>query len=73
MEIYDAYLRGDCWGYRTYMYGQEMDSCWGFLGDIDDIKKDISSCLADGWNQLVDKLELRWQSTKEYLYDTTVA
>ena len=55
------------------MYGHEMDSCWGFLGDIDDIKKDISSCLADGWNQLVDKLELRYQSVKEYLYDATVA
>lgn len=73
VEAYDAYLRGDCWGYRTFMYGQEMDSCWGFLGDIDAIKKDISSCLADGWKQLVDKLEPRYQSAKEYLYDATVA
>ena len=73
VEAYDAVLRGDCWGYRTYIYSQEMDSCWGFLGDIDDIKKDISSCLADGWNQLVDKLEPRYQSVKEYLYDATVA
>jgi len=73
VEAYDAYLCGDCWGYRTFMYGHEMDSCWGFLGDIDAIKKDISSCLADGWKQLVDKLEPRYQSVKEYLYDATVA
>ena len=73
VEAYDAYLRGDCWGYRTFMYGHEMDSCWGFLGDIDTVKPDIASCLADGWNQLVDKLELRWQSAKEYLCDATVA
>ena len=72
-ETYDAYLRGDCWGYRTYMYGQEMDSCWGFLGGIDEVKPVIASCLADGWKQLVDKLEPRYQNVKEYLYDVTVA
>jgi len=57
----------------SFMYGQEMDSCWGFLGDIDTVKPDIASCLADGWNQLVDKLELLLQSAKEYLCDATVA
>ena len=51
----------------------DVEGVEGFLGDIDDIKKDIASCLADGWNQLVDKLELRYQSAKEYLYDATVA
>ena len=55
------------------MCGQEMDSCWGFLGDIDEVKPVIASCLADGWNQLVEKLELRYQNAKEYLYDSTVA
>ena len=55
------------------MYGQEMDSCWGFLGDIDEVKPGIASCLADGWNQLVGKLEPRYQSADEYLYDATVA
>ena len=73
VETYDAYLQGNCWGYRAYMCGQEMDSCWGFLGDIDEVKPVIASCLADGWNQLVEKLELRYQNAKEYLYDSTVA
>lgn len=66
---YDAYLRGDCWGYRTYMHGRETDACWGFLGDIDDIRRDIASHLAPGWDRLVEKLEPYCQSAKEYLYD----
>ena len=73
VRAYDAYLRGDCWGYRAFMYGREMDACWGFLGDIDEVKPVIASCLAPGWNSLVDKLQLHYQSAKEYLYDTTVA
>lgn len=73
VESYDAYLRGDCWGYRLYMNGQETDSCWGFLGDIDDVMEDIASCMPDEYDGLIDKLELRWQSAKEYLYETTVA
>ena len=73
VEAYDAFLRGDCWGYRAFMYGHEMDACRGFLGDIDDVKPDIASSLVDGWNQLVGKLAPRYQSAKEYLYDAAVA
>ena len=73
MEAYGAYLGDDCWGYRTFMYGQEMDSYWGFIEDIDDVKPDIAFRLADGRNQLVGKLEPRYQSAKEYLYNKTVA
>lgn len=32
VKDYDAWLRGDCWGYRAYMYGHEMDACWGLRG-----------------------------------------
>lgn len=70
---YDAYLRGDCWGYRTYMHGRETDACWGFLGDIDDIRRDIASHLAPGWDRLAERLEPYCQSAKEYLYDKTIA
>ena len=55
------------------MYGEEMDSCWGFLGDIEDIKDDIASCLDEGWKGLVEKLEPHYKSAKEYLYDSIVA
>jgi hypothetical protein len=40
VEEYDHYLRGDCYGYQiTDEYGEEVDSCWGFIGDLDDVKK----------------------------------
>lgn len=36
VETYDQYLRGECYGYViTDETGEETDSCWGFLGDID--------------------------------------
>ena len=38
VKAYDAYLRGECYGYRLYKDGEEIDSCWGFLGDIDELK-----------------------------------
>jgi hypothetical protein len=34
VEDYDSYLRGEVYGYRVFDDdGDEVDSCWGFLGD----------------------------------------
>ena len=34
VEEYDAYLRGDAWGYTIEdEHGDEIESCWGFLGE----------------------------------------
>lgn len=34
VEEYDAYLRGDTWGYTIEdEHGDELASCWGFLGE----------------------------------------
>ena len=36
VEEYDAYLRGDAWGYTIEdERGDEIESCWGFLGEKD--------------------------------------
>lgn len=33
VEVYDQYLTGDVWGFRTFdVAGEEVDSCWGFFG-----------------------------------------
>lgn len=32
VETYDAYLRGDCYGYQVEKDGEEVSACWGFLG-----------------------------------------
>ena len=31
----DSYLRGECYGYVISRHGEEIESCWGFLGDDD--------------------------------------
>lgn len=45
IENYDDYLTGNCYGFRHvkivtcdqgHEHEQEINSCWGFLGDIDD-------------------------------------
>lgn len=69
VESYDMYLRGECYGYRLYKDGEEEDSCWGFLGDVDDMLKELPSYLPDGCAGLVEKLEDCTESEKEYLFD----
>lgn len=73
VQSYDWYLRGECYGYRLYQNGQELDACWGFLGDFDDVKEDIASCLPDVCEALLDKLEPYYGSAEEYLYDVKIA
>lgn len=36
VKIYDEYLRGNCYGYViTDKNGESLDSCWGFIGEVD--------------------------------------
>lgn len=38
VETYDRYLRGDVYGYVIKDNGDnDIDSCWGFYGDMDDV------------------------------------
>ena len=46
-ERYDCYLSGQCYGFRFYKDGAETDSCWGFLGQLDEIQDDIEGYLPD--------------------------
>lgn len=35
VKAYDSFLTGECYGYKvTGIDGDEIDSCWGFLGDV---------------------------------------
>lgn len=34
VSCYDDYLRGECYGYVVELNGEEIESCWGYLGDI---------------------------------------
>ena len=45
VRIYDAYLRGECYGYELYKNGELTDSCWGFVGSFDEaIKTSPNTC-----------------------------
>jgi len=41
---YDAYLTGQVYGYRVLSpEGKELDSCWGFIGDLSDCRSQARS------------------------------
>ena len=47
ISIYDSYLRGECYGFQLYENGEEIDSCWGFLGPLEELKEDIQCHLPE--------------------------
>ena len=56
-ENYDCYLRGDCYGFQLYENGEEVDSCWGFLGSFDEAKAVIREYVPEDAAALVDDAE----------------
>jgi len=44
VKAYDDYLTGNCYGYITEdPEGNQLDSCWGFLGDIEYCREEATS------------------------------
>ena len=41
VAAYDSYLRGECYGFELYKNGELSDSCWGFMGGLEDACKDM--------------------------------
>lgn len=54
VEEYDHYIRGDCYGFRLYENGQEIDSCYGFIGDFEEVKDRIKEYLPENVRELAD-------------------
>lgn len=73
VETYDQYLRGECYGFQLYEAGEEIDSCWGFLGDVDDWREDVKSYLPADAQPLADELEYTCESEDVYLRKCAVA
>jgi hypothetical protein len=44
---YDCYLRGECYRYKLFENDVEIDSCYGFLGDVEDVKKQVTESLPE--------------------------
>lgn len=57
VETYDYYLSGQCYGFRLYENGEETDSCWGFLGEFQEMVKEIASlALPESHRDMVEHL-----------------
>lgn len=56
VELYDAYLRGECYCYELYEDGELEHSCGGFTGAFDKAVKDIADYLPDECKDMVDDL-----------------
>lgn len=70
VEQYDKFLSGECYGFQLYKDGEEEDSCWGFLGDLDEVRGDIAECLPeecrDLMGQLVEVPDMRRMECEDY-------
>ncbi|MDO8686098.1 MAG: hypothetical protein Q7J78_05440 [Clostridiales bacterium] len=62
---YDCYLRGECYGYRLYENDVEVDSCYGFVGEFDDVKKQITEYLPEDAKELAEAAEYGEEITDE--------
>ena len=60
VEEYDYYLTGQCYGFKLYEGDAEIDSCWGFLGDIHDVKNYVKEHLPSECENIVDSLEFEY-------------
>ena len=46
VDTYDKVLRGDVYGFIVSdKNGDHVDSCWGFIGDVDDVVKEAKSII----------------------------
>ena len=73
VKCYDRFLCGDCYGFRLYEGGEELDSCWGFLGDLDDIRDGLRANLPPDTYALIEQLEYTAESEGQYLRKHTAA
>ena len=72
-ETYDLYLRGECYGFRIYEDGVEIDSCWGYLGWFSEVIKEIRGNVPAEYAELFDQLEETFVTEEHYLWDHQAA
>lgn len=62
IKDYDYYLTGQCYGFKLYKKEEEVDSCWGFMGDFRDVQSSIREHLPDECKDVVEILQERWDN-----------
>lgn len=63
VKDYDNYLTGQCYGFRLYKKDEEIDSCWGFMGDFRDVQESIKGHMPDECKDIVEILQERWDNS----------
>ncbi len=54
---YDSYLRGECFCYKLCEEGKIIDCCNGFIGNFEDVVKDIKDNLHNKFSYLINSLK----------------
>lgn len=54
---YNCYLSHQCYGFKLYKNDEEVDSCWGFLGELSDVTKYVRDYLPTECKDIVDSLD----------------
>ena len=60
VKDYDYCLTGQCYGFKLYEGDTEIDSCWGFIGDINDVSEYIKEHLPSECKDIVDSLVFKY-------------
>lgn len=70
VKEFDSYITGESYGFRLYQDGEEKESCWGFLGDINEVKPLIAQHLPEALRDMVNDMEyLEESSISKYEQD----
>ena len=56
-STYDSYIRGECYGYTIEKDGEDIDSCWGFLGSFREALGYMKDNVADDLKYLFDHID----------------
>jgi len=68
VKEYDYYLTGQCYGFKLFEGDNQVDSCWGFYGEINDVSQYIKEYLPAECKNIVDSLEFQYEIDEdEYL------
>lgn len=57
VEVYDYYLTGQCYGFQLFEDDLEIDSCWGFMGDIHCFQNALKAEMPKGFEDMVEDLQ----------------
>jgi hypothetical protein len=67
VKAYDSYLTGDCYGFKiTGIDGDEIDSCWGYLGDLAYCREEAKSAAEGTSDPGIDRQVAELESRATY-------